>query len=390
MKKISLFLTFLIILLFTAGIVNALSNPYLVQGKTTLNGNIANSVQVRLTNLATGESQDFISTSEADYGFNLANYPKEYARNQQIKLTYCISDTRCKEKSTTLTITGDYLIQNLDAKFEPAGNYPPFVIYGDVYIDGIKLTTGKVKLEDLTQASSYEMDIKVDGYQFNLANLPGGYNTGDKIRLTYLTNVYEFFVAAGSQKYDFQITSESPTTTISGGGSSGGGWGIPGDKGAEKPLIQTGIDAPGEQISVLGIEGRAFGFSIAGASHSVLFKDIQDDRVTYEINSEPFEVTLLIGETKDVDTNRNGLNDFRIILNSIVNKQADTTFKILTEEQTPELTTTTTTEEGRIIPIESPEQGKKSNIGWIIGAVIIILGIVAYFLFKKPTNVRRA
>ena len=120
-------------------------------------------------------------------------------------------------------------------------------------------------------------------------------------------------------------------------------------------------------------------FKIAGVSHSALVKIISSNSVTLTISSNPINISLITGQTKDVDIDRDGTEDLMITFNGIVSGAADITF--------------------RSIYTAPPGDGNGDGdgdgdddeggigIGWIIFIFVLIIGIAVVvaliFLRKK-------
>src|SRR3989344_4773805 len=79
-----------------------------------------------------------------------------------------------------------------------------------------------------------------------------------------------------------------------------------------------------DPVSVRGTAGTAKSFTLDGTvTHKITFKSITDKAATVIFESEPVEVTLEIGETKQVDLDQDQINDIEVTLNKIVVGEAD-------------------------------------------------------------------
>jgi len=76
-------------------------------------------------------------------------------------------------------------------------------------------------------------------------------------------------------------------------------------------------------------------FTSNGEAHSVRISGIFDSTVEITISSNPIKATFKLGETKQFDTNSNGLNDLEITLLSKTNTTANLRIKVLSEIPTP-------------------------------------------------------
>jgi len=73
-------------------------------------------------------------------------------------------------------------------------------------------------------------------------------------------------------------------------------------------------------------------FSMAGENHTLKVIALTEDSVTLMIWSSPLQVTLNVGETKQLDLNEDGDNDLEITFNGLVDGKADL---LLTEIKSP-------------------------------------------------------
>jgi len=119
-------------------------------------------------------------------------------------------------------------------------------------------------------------------------------------------------------------------------------------------------------------------FQIGTESHTAVVTTITDNAVTITISSNPFDVCLTIGQTKDVDTNGDGIEDLRMTLNGIIGAKADITFRNIYTPTTPtqprEPITPTT-------PTEKPGGGKGLLIFMII--LVLVIGVVVLLIYLK-------
>ena len=122
--------------------------------------------------------------------------------------------------------------------------------------------------------------------------------------------------------------------------------------------------------SVRGEQGTSKTFTIDGkVKHKVTFKEITSNTAVIVIQSDPIEVKLTIGESKEVDVDANGKNDLLVTLVSILNGQAEITMKNLN----PAAPTTT-------LPAKPVSAVRPANYTWLwvilIIVVIIIIGVM--------------
>lgn len=182
---------------------------------------------------------------------------------------------------------------------------------------------------------------------------------------------------------NFQVLSSA--VTYAGGGEEGGEAGPSFD-----------VDFSASDSATLRVpEGTIKTFTFDGKTeHSITFKEVTETTATLEIASTPITLTLVIGETKNVDINADGTNDLAVKLNSISNGKADVTISKLKEgadkvvqqetgtQQPPAQEQPPAGQEG--VPQEQvEEQGGSTAWIWITLIVVVAVVIVGYLLLKK-------
>ena len=137
-------------------------------------------------------------------------------------------------------------------------------------------------------------------------------------------------------------------------------------------------------------QGQSVTFSLDGkTAHKVKFKEIKTGAVTLVIESDPIEVTLSIGETKQIDIDGNGFKDLEVTLQSIVSETARIIMKKLVEEdksaEKPAAEPQETTPTGAISTATEtvPEEDNGNRVIWILSAIAIAVVIAAITLKKK-------
>lgn len=198
----------------------------------------------------------------------------------------------------------------------------------------------------------------------------GTYNAKANVYVESQSNNHLYSSTAKS----FTISAPSVTTT----GGDGGGYWIPTTVSTPATVITSGaITEAGKTVSMS--LGDTTTFSIAGESHSAKLKSIGTNHVVLTISSDPFDVTINTGETKNVDANADGKNDLGITLNSIINGKADITFKAISTSTptTQPIVTPTTEAEETTTP---PSTTKPGITGAVIGGITSVYGISAIIL----------
>ena len=258
--KNKIFLFFTLFLLCVSLVKAGPTNPYIVYGWSYIDGQKANGMTVKLTNLDTGDSALDVSRDDGAFGFNLGNFPNGYSSDpngHKIQYTYCIADTRCNERTSDIFIVSGQggMQKDISAQQDGSGGQAPFIVFGTVKVNGVLKDSGVVTIKNTKTGITASANIDSEGYQFNLANMNLGYNTGDKIQVSYdagATTTLEFTVIGGGQELDFDITTAVPGTPSPDGGGGGGGSITPGPGGANK--INQGADIL-EDVGSFSFEG---------------------------------------------------------------------------------------------------------------------------------------
>ena len=110
--------------------------------------------------------------------------------------------------------------------------------------------------------------------------------------------------------------------------------------------------------------------------------------MTIEIKSDPIEVTLNVGETKQVDIDADGTNDLEVTLESVSSGTAKITMKKVAQtaaELVAPEPTTPTGEETTTTPTPTEEGEGKTSLAWlwIIIIIIVVIAIVVAVQQKK-------
>ncbi|HIK02050.1 TPA: hypothetical protein H1008_02955 [archaeon] len=182
-------------------------------------------------------------------------------------------------------------------------------------------------------------------------------------------------------------------TSLGGTSASGGGGG--GGFTSTVDISYTSLSdlALGTPDIITMSESGTASFSHLGEFHRVTVDTVSGTHATITIESEPITITLdtaLAGaSTKDIDVDRNGLNDLRVTLLRISETgKADLKFEVLTErapaapaEAPAEEPEDDAAEEPASEPVTSPpeEESVPSSLLWIFGIVLVS----AIFLYRK-------
>ncbi len=119
-------------------------------------------------------------------------------------------------------------------------------------------------------------------------------------------------------------------------------------------------------------------FQLGTETHTAVINTITDNAVTITISSDSFDVSLTIGQTKDVDTDGDGIEDLRITLNGIIGEKADITFRNI-------YTSTSTPQPREPIRPTKPADESGSGKGVLIFMVVLVLviGVVVALVYLK-------
>ncbi|MFH1210850.1 MAG: hypothetical protein V1645_02955, partial [archaeon] len=179
----------------------------------------------------------------------------------------------------------------------------------------------------------------------------------------------------------FRVASSVTSGDGGDGGAGGGG-----------TTISVDLDlSTADEGAFKAAQGSIKTFTFDGSTeHSITFKEVTETSVTIEISSTPVSVTLVIGETKNVDMNADGVNDLVVKLNGITDGVADVSVTKV-EEGASVVDQTTPTEEqppveqppaGEEVPPAEVEEGSSAWI-WIVILVVLAVIVVGYFLLRK-------
>jgi len=173
----------------------------------------------------------------------------------------------------------------------------------------------------------------------------------------------------------------------SGGSGSGGGSGSPGSS-AENPVtaeqgatVDAGTLSTTETYTSVAKEGTVT-FAVSGNSHRVKVLDVTETSATIEIASTPKQLTLNVGETKEVDVNDDTKNDLSVTLKSITNGKADLVFKTIETITPPGGETGGTTGEQPEKGVETGEE-TGTSLTWLWILILVVLVLVIWYFSKK-------
>ena len=176
----------------------------------------------------------------------------------------------------------------------------------------------------------------------------------------------------------------------SGGGGGGGGGAAAGVAASKTVILDTKLATAESYESTLS-KGDKVMYGYRGENHSIKVALMTNVSVTLTIASTPYNITLAIGETKNVDFDGDGTEDLSIKLDGVSGTTANITFgKVATAAQKPAEK-----------PAEKPAAEKPtqetgtqpaSSTGVspaLIAAVLLVIGGAAYVVMKKKKAPRQ-
>ena len=148
-------------------------------------------------------------------------------------------------------------------------------------------------------------------------------------------------------------------------------------------------DLTPEPLSRLMSLKAALIMNVNGEDHTMTVDQIGDDSVTLMVASEPFAVTVPVGETKNVDVTADGVDDLQVTLHMIYKKKADLTF-ILLEGTAPPATTPEPVEEQVAPQEQAPLEEGRQRSPWglliLLLVIVVVLFLLLRFLRKKENK----
>jgi hypothetical protein len=162
-----------------------------------------------------------------------------------------------------------------------------------------------------------------DGTEYAVQNVTSGtvgdWTTETSETLSGLTCNTTYSIKVKARNGDSVETdySSAVSATTSACASSGGGGGSAGPAAPSLPTPKTVVTPTGEQTKVIPI-GQSTQVSFGSASHTVTVLDASNSSVKVAIQSNPVVVSVKSGETEDVDTDNDGVNDIRLTYKGLV------------------------------------------------------------------------
>mgnify|MGYP001610667372 CR=1 FL=1 len=116
-------------------------------------------------------------------------------------------------------------------------------------------------------------------------------------------------------------------------------------------------------------------FEFKGEKHTIYVKQIKEDNIVIVFESNPIEVELKTGETKQIDINTDGKNDLNVKLVNIYNGMAEVLVKEITEKKVelPKQEETKTEEKKGLEGVSGSAVSKPGVRSYAIGATLVLL-----------------
>jgi len=311
-------------------------------------------------------TEEYIINNGVNY-FNISNIPKGV---YEWNITCLDSSDNLNSSSNVLTIDLTY----------PSFNNKTEIIDTDFII--INFTASENSNLTIYYGGDLNLSWNVSEYEFLV-------NHSIKIENLTASTFYYYNISFCDVANNCDLSETYNFTTLdvvvvsgnggdSGGGSGGGSFGS--DSGY-LPLVS--LDDNQITLNTWSIKY----FILNNEQHSLRIKTIGNDTLTLTISSEPFDIVLTIDETKDVDVDQNGVNDLKITLISIEGSKAVLYFEeieeISEEESGDIIEFENVTDSNLITGAVVGEIEASRLVGGVIVVVIVILGLILYFIFKK-------
>ncbi len=143
--------------------------------------------------------------------------------------------------------------------------------------------------------------------------------------------VYYGVEASGASIICDAVPEPPPSTPAAGGGGGGGGGGF-------TPVRVRFMDFTIQPVYTIEVErGDVIPFTIDGIErHTLRFVEVEDEFINITVQSDPINLKILKGQTKEIDVNGDGLNDMAVTLVESKNGKATVVVRSLAQYKQPE------------------------------------------------------
>ena len=382
--------------------LNVIAVPVLVADTATTDSDTSIEANVRANDTADSSAVLAITSQPAHGTANIVGgkivYVPEANYDGTVAISYSLTDSQSQSASSTLTITitAAFLARDDGTIQNPLSTYPEdktvTVLDNDSGI-GLAITNvttpqhGIVVISTDTKKVTY---TPVDGY---VGDDTFTYTITDSHSQTSTATVYLRVTAKPVVVTPTSPTLETPTTTTPKPNTS-----VPiktpvdttsGDVSVESteatptqlgtPIIPTGASGQlillndfdtyfdnGKKLVLTG--NQVIHFNIEKQKevekHTVTVARVGDKYVDVIIRSDPINARLAIGDVKQFDVNNDGHNDIEVSLISIINGQADMTFKQLQQAA-----------------VATTSKGVSWQWWWIL--IAMVLAVIVYGIYRR-------
>ena len=185
-------------------------------------------------------------------------------------------------------------------------------------------------------------------------------------------------------------SSSSSSSSSSGGGGGGGGGGAVAPKPKAVSLLEDATFNAGGEISVETSQGTVFTFSIVGIQHTLTVSKLYANKIIITIFSEPVTTSVMIGETKHLDVDSDGVADILVRVDTIIGGTIKMTLQKLNLSTGVEEATVEAVEPVQEVPAApeptpepTPEEVEESdNVIITILVVLLVFFIIVLITLK--------
>lgn len=239
------------------------------------------------------------------YGSSVTDNGK-YGYTPLLKIKTDDSDTSEKEGGSNGEIV-EFYIDTLKAA--------ETFVFSDSTVTELALTFESICGDDECTGSETEATCCID------CGCPASYTCTANTCISVAPPVQESYCGDGTCNGNETYSScsqdcETPSTTIISSNSGGGG----SSSNAKADIFTPEIITFGEKVEMA--EKSSSKINLKGETHTVQITTLTKSSATIMIYSNPVEVTLKIGESKEVDITEDDILDIKITLDNILNKKA--------------------------------------------------------------------
>ena len=142
--------------------------------------------------------------------------------------------------------------------------------------------------------------------------------------------------------------------------------------------------SPGDEIT----------YEFKGVEHKINVLEVTAASVTLSIASDEYNITLTVGEIRDIDLDKDSVGDLRITLSAITDSMAVLVFTVLEQAEPSEEAPAKVPEEAKenvTQPVEAERPKEETPVSWELafGLFVLIMALIAFaLLYRKPGKQR--